>query len=129
MRGCFRAGEPPALRFRSSFLRASWWHALSLRACRPSGRPQPFEDSGVPREIDADLSLVAPAAAAVAAAATTAAAAATAFGFRPRLVDGQRAAVRLLAVQRGNCRLGLLIAAHFHEAESLGTAGVPVHDD
>src|SRR5207302_9320563 len=71
------------------------------------------------------------AAASTAAAATTAteaAALAAAFGLRSGLVDGQGAAVHLFAVEGGDGGLGLLVAAHLHEAEALGAAGVPVHD-
>src|SRR5262249_50829715 len=48
---------------------------------------------------------------------------------RPGLVDGEGAAARLLAVQGGDGRLGLLVRLHFDEAEALGAACVPVHDD
>lgn len=54
------------------------------------------------------------AAAAVTAAATTTA---TAF-FRPRLVNGEVASIDFFAVQGVDRRLGLLVAAHFHESET-----------
>src|SRR5262245_8957015 len=79
-----------------------------------------------------------PAAVAAAAAATPAAvaaaaaaarlAAAAAVGLGPGLVDRQLAAARLLAVQGGDGRLGLLVRLHLDEPEPLGPAGVPVHD-
>src|SRR5262249_54760815 len=47
----------------------------------------------------------------------------------PRRVDGQGPTVHLLAVEGGDGGLGLRVAAHFDEAEPLGTAGVPVHED
>src|SRR5262245_48875737 len=75
---------------------------------------------------------VAPPAAAVAAATTTpgaAAAAATAAVLPgPGLVDRQVAAVDLVAVQRRDGRLGLLVAAHLHEPEALRAARVAVQD-
>src|SRR4051794_5349327 len=45
------------------------------------------------------------------------------------LVDGQAAAPHLLAAESRDGGLGLRVAAHLHEAEPLGAAGVPVHDD
>src|SRR5262249_35289496 len=48
---------------------------------------------------------------------------------RPGLVDGQAATADLLAAEAGDGGLGLLVGAHLHEAEALGAAGVPVHDD
>src|SRR5437016_5532866 len=80
-------------------------------------------------------SLVAPSptsAAAVSAAATATAAATTAttaFLAGPRFVDGQRAPAHVLAVERRDGRLSLLIAAHLDEAEALRAAGVAIHDD
>src|SRR5215210_5163879 len=76
-------------------------------------------------------------AAAAAAAATTAvaaaaAAAATAAGTvltGPGFVDGEGPAAVLLAVERGDGRLGLVIVRHFDEPEALAAAGVPVVDD
>src|SRR5262249_57488316 len=47
----------------------------------------------------------------------------------PGLVDGQGAAVVLLAVQAADGRLGLLVGAHLDEAEALAAPGVAVHDD
>src|SRR5205085_10765812 len=44
-------------------------------------------------------------------------------------VDGQRAAVVVLAVERRDGRLSLLIGAHFHETESLAASGHAVADD
>src|SRR5262249_53336332 len=67
----------------------------------------------------------APAAPAVAAAAAPAAAVLPRLG----LVDGQLPPLHLLAAQRRNGRLGLLVGAHLHETEPLGPAGVAVHDD
>src|SRR4051794_5019664 len=75
--------------------------------------------------------LVAPATAAATTAATeppTTATTATPLGPRPRLVDGQGAAVHLLAVEGGDGRLRLLLTAHLHEAEALGAARVTVLD-
>src|SRR5262245_7678308 len=71
---------------------------------------------------------VAAAAPAVATSAATAPAAA-ALGLGPGLVDGQGAAADLLAVERLDGGLGFLVGLHLHEAEALGAAGVPVHDD
>src|SRR5579885_349769 len=81
----------------------------------------------LPRERPGGGGLVA-AAAAAAAAVAAAAAAAAALGLGPGLVDGQGAAARLLAVQGGDGRLGLLVVLHLHEAEALGAARVAVHD-
>src|SRR5438105_3928611 len=80
------------------------------------------------------VAATATAAAAAATTVTAAAAAATAtataaFGLGPRLIDGKRASFDLFAVESGNGGLGLLIAPHFHEAESFGSARVAVHDD
>src|SRR5262245_41085443 len=79
------------------------------------------------------LDLVAPAAAAPAVAApaapAAAAAPATPVGLGTGLVDGQGPAVHLLAVEGRDGRLSRVVTFHFHEAEALGTAGVPVHDD
>src|SRR5438874_7670375 len=85
------------------------------------------------------LPLVAPAAAITATAATAATtepaatvatrSTASAFGPRPRLVDGEGAPVRLFAVQGGDGGLGLLVGLHFHKPEALGPSRVPVHDD
>src|SRR5437016_2370017 len=71
--------------------------------------------------------LVPPAAAAVTALAAPAAAAPVLAGLG--LVDRQGTAPHLLAAQGGDGGLGLLVTAHLHEAEPLGAAGVPVHDD
>src|SRR5262249_34204648 len=43
--------------------------------------------------------------------------------------DRQPAAVHLLVAEPLDGGLGLLVAAHLDEAEALGAAGVPVHDD
>src|SRR5262249_26525512 len=77
------------------------------------------------------LRLVPATAAAVAAPATAAGAAAPAapLGLGLGLVDRQAAAVHLLAVERLDGRLGLLVAVHLDETEPLGPARVPVHDD
>ncbi|CAA9405275.1 MAG: hypothetical protein AVDCRST_MAG64-1945 [uncultured Phycisphaerae bacterium] len=71
------------------------------------------------------------AAAATAAAATVPAAAAATRAVLTRLghVDGQVAAVDVLAVQGVDRGLGLLVGAHLDEAEALAAAGVPVADD
>src|ERR1700722_20015175 len=74
------------------------------------------------------------AAASAVAAATTATAAAATTAARTFLtwlgfIDGQGAAAVLLAVQRGNRRLGLAVSAHLDESETLRPAGVPVGDD
>src|SRR5438132_10903849 len=72
---------------------------------------------------------IAAAAATTAATATvTAASAAAAFGLGPRFVHGQRPALHLSPVEGLDGGLRLLIAAHFHETESLGSARVAVHD-
>src|SRR5262249_40975208 len=55
--------------------------------------------------------------------------AATAVLARLRLVHGQRAAARELAVEASDGGLRLLLGLHLHEAEALGAAGVAVHDD
>src|SRR5205823_5203852 len=70
-----------------------------------------------------------PTAAAAEAAAAAAGPAPAAFGLGARLVDGEGAAAGVLAVQGGDGGLGLLVGLHLHEAEALGAAGVPVHDD
>src|SRR5947207_15177455 len=70
--------------------------------------------------------LVAPGAGSAAAASRPAA---TPFRSGPRLADGQRAAIDVSAVQGGYGRLGPLVGLHFHEAEALGSARPPVHDD
>src|SRR5262249_44137348 len=92
------------------------------------------------------LRLVAPAAAPAPVATTSAAGAATptpvatastplatastpSFAPGSGLVDREAAAVHVLAVEGLDGRLGLLIAAHLHEAKPLGAAGVAVHDD
>ena len=56
-------------------------------------------------------------------------AAAAAIFTRLGLVDRQTTAVDFLVVQALDGRLRLSVAAHLHEAEALGAAGVPVHDD
>ena len=48
---------------------------------------------------------------------------------RPGLVDGEVAAVHVFAVKCLDGGLRLLVASHLNEAEALGTARVPVHDD
>ena len=58
----------------------------------------------------------------------TTTATATAVFLGPRLVDGQRAAVHLLAVHPRDRGLSLLIGPHLDEPEPLGPTGVPVHD-
>src|SRR5438105_4434259 len=70
------------------------------------------------------------AAAGPAAAATIAAPTAAAAPVFPwlGLVDCQRPAFDLLAVERLDGRLGFRVAAHFDEAESFGPAGVTIHD-
>src|SRR4051812_47402542 len=91
-----------------------------------SAKPQ-AEQTG---SVDRRRSLVAPATATATTAATEAPAAATAataaLGPRPCLVDGQGAAVHLLAVEGSDGRLRLLLTAHLHEAEALGAARVAV---
>src|SRR5262245_25311854 len=56
-------------------------------------------------------------------------AAATSVLTRPGLVDGEVAAVHIFAVEGGDSGLRLLVTAHLDEAEALGPARVPVHDD
>src|SRR5262249_31395092 len=76
--------------------------------------------------------LVAPDAVTTAAAAGAAAAlrpAAAALGPRPGLIDGHGTAARLLAVQGSNGCLSFPVSLHLHEAETLGTTAVPIHDD
>src|SRR5207248_4108812 len=74
--------------------------------------------------------LVAPAVAAApaAVAAPAAAAAAAPVGLGPGLVDRQGPPLDLLAVQRGDGGLGLLVGGHLDEAEPLGPARVAVDD-
>src|SRR3982750_2734062 len=43
-------------------------------------------------------------------------------------VHGEAAALEVAAVERGDGGLRLLVVAHFHEAETLGAPGVPIHD-
>src|SRR5262249_27414518 len=99
----------------------------------------PFHKSGppqtrCPRLLGRDaavVGLLVPATAAGAApsaAVPPAAAAAAAILARLGLVDGELAAVHLLAAQGGDGGLGLLVGAHLHEAEALGAVRVPVHD-
>src|SRR5438552_1983480 len=59
----------------------------------------------------------------------TASAAAAAVLARLRLIHGETASLDLLAVEGGDGGLGFLVAAHFHEPEPLGSAGVAVHND
>src|SRR5262249_45523913 len=75
------------------------------------------------------LRLVAPAAPSVTAAPAGAAAPTAPVFPGLGLVDRQPAAVHLLVAEPLDGRLGLLVAAHLDEAEALGAAGVPVHDD
>ena len=78
----------------------------------------------------ATTAAAAPAAATTAAVATAAAAATARAVFAGLgLVDGQGAAVVLLAVEGGDGGLGLVVAAHLDEAEALAPAGVAVLDD
>src|SRR5438128_4256403 len=71
---------------------------------------------------------IAAAAATTAATATVTASSAAALGLGPCFVHGQRPALHLSPVEGLDGGLRLLIAAHFHEAESLGSARVAVHD-
>ena len=57
------------------------------------------------------------------AAAEAAATAANAGFFRTSFIHRHRAAVQVLAVQRGNCRLSFLIRTHLDKTEPFGTAG------
>src|SRR5947209_5341436 len=93
--------------------------------------------SGLEAVAAAAVAAVSAAAAAVAAAASasataaavaTAAAAAAVFA-RAGFVDGQGAAVVLLAVERRDGGVGLGVIGHLHEPEALALAGVPVVDD
>jgi hypothetical protein len=71
------------------------------------------------------------AAAVAAAASTTAAATATAartLFLRTSLVDGQRAAIMLLAIESGNRSLCFRIATHLNEAESLAATGFTIRN-
>jgi hypothetical protein len=72
------------------------------------------------------------ASAAIAASATTTAAsaapAAAAFGLRSGFVDGQAASFDLFSVQGSDGGLGFRVATHLDKAESLGSAGVSVHN-
>src|ERR1043166_6394054 len=74
-------------------------------------------------------------AAAVATAATTAATTVTTVSTARAIlaglgfVDGERAPAVLLAVERRDGRLGLGVATHLDEAESLASAGVAIGDD
>src|SRR5580704_4569669 len=56
-------------------------------------------------------------------------AAAGAIFARTGFVDVELAAVTILTVQGVDGRLGFLAVVHFDKAETLGAAGVPVHDD
>jgi cell wall-associated NlpC family hydrolase len=70
------------------------------------------------------------AAAAAAAAATTAATkSATARFARLGFIDGEGSAFIILAIESGDRGLRLGVAPHFHEAEALAAAGIPVIDD
>jgi len=44
-------------------------------------------------------------------------------------IDGQCAAIQLLAIQIGDCSLSLRLGRHFHKAKSLGLAAEPVLDN
>jgi hypothetical protein len=72
-------------------------------------------------------------AAAAASTATTVAASATtataAVFLRTRFVDGQGAAIMLLAVDRGDRGRGLFVAGHFDKAKTLAATRVAVVDD
>src|SRR5688572_17157590 len=72
----------------------------------------------------------APAVPAATAAATAAAAEATTAAALAGLglVDGQRPAIVLLAVERGDRRLRLFVRTHLHEPEAFAPAGVAVAD-
>jgi len=48
---------------------------------------------------------------------------------RARFVDGQRATIDALAVERGNCGLRLLLRTHFDKAEALRTLRFTIGDD
>jgi hypothetical protein len=67
-----------------------------------------------------------------AAAATTVAAstatAATAFLARAGFIDGQRAPIILLAVQRGDGRLSFVVRTHFDKPEAFAPTRVPITD-
>src|SRR5256885_1410163 len=80
----------------------------------------------------AAVTSAATAATAFAATATTAAATTTetaAAGFaRLGFVDGERAAVLFLAVERGDRGLRFLVRAHLHKPKALAAAGVAVCD-
>ena len=65
---------------------------------------------------------------ATAAGTTTAAATTTAALLRAGLVYRQVTALEILAVERGDGSLRLLIAAHLDEAEALGTPGIAIGD-
>src|SRR5438132_4724343 len=67
--------------------------------------------------------------AAPAAGTTAAATGAGALLARTCLVDREGPAFLVLAVQPGDRRLGLLVVAHFNEAEAFRAAGLAVHDD
>src|SRR5487761_2433969 len=63
------------------------------------------------------------------AAVAAASAEASAIFLRAGLIDGQVAAVELVAVQRIDGPLGFRVASHFHKSEALGPACVPIRDD
>jgi hypothetical protein len=64
------------------------------------------------------------------ASATTAAAAATAAIFAwARFIHGELAAIDVLIVQSLDRPLAFLAAAHFHEPETFGSAGIAIDDD
>src|SRR5262249_47350914 len=97
-----------------------------------SGRPRLVSVYFTGRTCEPRVGLVAPAVAAAGASAAALAAAPTAPGPRPvlagpGLVDGQGAALELLAVHRLDRRVTAL--AHLDEAEAARTAGLPVHHD
>src|SRR5205085_967578 len=87
----------------------------------------PPRSGSIPTAPAAAVAATATAAAAVAAAPRTPTAAAAVLPGLG-LVDGQGPAADDLAVEGGDGGLGLLVAAHLHEAEPLGPAGLAIHD-
>src|SRR5262249_16230312 len=93
--------------------------SLRSHAPLPPFHPPPPPPPFSPRALDPPPP-VPPAAPPAAVSPATARPAPPSFGPGFRHVDRQPTATGFLAVQRGDCRLGLLLGLHFHEAEALG---------
>jgi hypothetical protein len=90
-------------------------------------RPRRLGETGT--DLAANSLVATPTAAAVSTTPTAAATASAAFRFRPGFIHGEGPAAKLLAVQAGDGRLGVLIALHFDEAETFAAACVAVVND